>query len=92
MSPTSFLTGIETVAAKGEADLNELLTAMTTLQAALQATPGSLVLANVEAALAAGIAFVKLAITDTTPFVAALQTTLTALSATPATPTTTAGH
>jgi hypothetical protein len=93
MSLASFFTGIEGYAAKGEAELNTLLTAAKALDAALTAantaTP-SLVVANALAGLKVLEAFIQMAITDTTPFVSALQSTVTALSTPPAA--TTSGH
>jgi hypothetical protein len=81
MSVSSFFAGIEGFAAKTETELNALLTEVGAVKTALEAsnTAGSLVITNAIVALTAAETFLKLAITDSAPIVAALQAAVSAL-------------
>lgn len=82
MNAAGFFTGIEAFAVKGEAELNTILTAITALQTALAgSSSSSLVMASLSVNLVAAEAFLKVAITDTAPFVTALQTAVDAITA-----------
>ena len=88
MSLASFFTGIEAYAAKGEAELTTLLADVKALDAAFTASntaSPSLVITNVIVGLKAAEAFLQLALTETAPFVTALQQASAALAAPPAT-------
>jgi len=87
MSASSFFVGIENFAIKGEDELNTILTQITALQSSLAAVGAtSPVMATLAANLLVAEAFLKLAVTDTAPFVTALQNAVTALSASAPTP------
>jgi hypothetical protein len=82
MSASNFLSGLETVAAKGETELSAILAQVTALQASLQAVGvASPVMASLAANLLVAEAFLKMAVTDTTPFVTALEQAVAALIA-----------
>jgi hypothetical protein len=77
----NLLAGIEAVAAKGETELNAILVQVTALQVSLAAVgTASPVMASLAANLLIAEAFLKMAVTDTTPFVTALENAVALLN------------